>query len=560
MKRVIPLIGVLFIVATVSAQAPSGYVTWVDKETGLTTFVPKGYKQIPLPPTESVDRAKIIAKTVPRELKRLRARPTIKVFLFKWTDGAGTTPTDPNEKPKPETDIPTTIREMMEKSKEIKSFDDFKKKKLSQFEVEAVKGQEGVYELRMKRVPLDYEAAPSGWLVIKRQGAAAYGVYSLTWKPHQRTMKRLTTKVARYLKLPEGEKASAAKNKIEKQLDRLYRNKKYRHLEHRKKVRRNLARGWKAADTENYILVYHTKNTKLINRIAKNIEGVRSYYETIFPPAREVTAVSIVRICANITEYYAYGGPRGSGGFWHSGNEELVLFDYMQTTLDAERNRQRLKTKVFDRDALLVLYHEAFHLYIYYAVGEVAPHDWFNEGHGDFFSGAVLTSNGKKVTKIRPSWWRIHPAKDQMEKNKGRIALKDLLTAERRDYYGARVSDFYAAGWSFVYFMRNSKVVAKHEQWSGLLDLYFNTLKEEYQKAVKRFGPEEEDEEEEEQRGSGVVITRFGSKQMAQREAKEKAIKKMMEDLDVVSLDDEWEKFIKKLRDPWPERRDRRRR
>ena len=59
-----------------------------------------------------------------------------------------------------------------------------------------------------------------------------------------------------------------------------------------------------------------------------------------------MTAVSIVRSCANITEYYAYGGPRGSGGFWHSGNEELVLFDYMQTTLDAERNRQRLKTKV----------------------------------------------------------------------------------------------------------------------------------------------------------------------------------------------------------------------
>ena len=76
MKRVIPLIGVLFIVATVSAQAPSGYVTWVDKETGLTTFVPKGYKQIPLPPTESVDTPDLdrLIEEIERSLDQMRAR------------------------------------------------------------------------------------------------------------------------------------------------------------------------------------------------------------------------------------------------------------------------------------------------------------------------------------------------------------------------------------------------------------------------------------------------------------------------------------------------------
>ena len=55
-----------------------------------------------------------------------------------------------------------------------------------------------------------------------------------------------------------------------------------------------------------------------------------------------------------------------------------------------------------NRDSLLVLYHEAFHQYIYYAVGEVAPHDWFNEGHGDYFSGAVIPTYGKKVTRLQP--------------------------------------------------------------------------------------------------------------------------------------------------------------
>ena len=556
MKRALPLIGVLVLLTNASGQAPSGYLTWVDKETGLTTFVPKAYKEIPLQPTESVDRVKLICKTVPRELRQLRARPTMRVFLFRWTDGAATTPGDPGNKPDPEANVPTSIREMMEKSKEVKSFDDFKKKKLAGFEIEPVKGQEGVYELSMKRGPRDRAASRSGWLIIKRQGAAAYGVYAFTVRAHQKAMKRLATKVARHLKLPEGKKAAAAKGKVERELDRLYRNKKYRHIEHRREVRKDLARGWKATDTENYILVYHTKNTKLINRIAKNIEGIRSYYEKLFPPAREVTAVSIVRICANKGEYHAYGGPQGSGGFWHSGNEELVLFDYMQTTLDAERNRERMKQKVSDKDALLVLYHEAFHQYIYYAVGEVAPHDWFNEGHGDFFSGAVITSNGKKVTRIRPSWWRIHRAKDQMEKGKGRVSLKDLLVAERKDYYGPRRSDFYAAGWSFVYFMRNSEVVAGNDQWNGLLDLYFNTLKDEYQKAIERFGPADAAEGEQAKPGQG---TNMGFKRMAQREAKAKAINKMMDGLDIPTLDGKWEKFIKKLRDPWPERRARRR-
>ena len=76
------------------------------------------------------------------------------------------------------------------------------------------------------------------------------------------------------------------------------------------------------------------------------------------------------------------------------------------------------------------------------------------------------------------------------------------------------------------------------------------------------------DQVSEEQEGRLTKLKAKHKKRIAERlqaaaeagEAKEKAIKKMMEDLDVVSLDDEWEKFIKKLRDPWPERRDRRRR
>ena len=53
---------------------------------------------------------------------------------------------------------------------------------------------------------------------------------------------------------------------------------------------------------------------------------------------------------------------------------------------------------------LAVLYHEAFHQYIYYSVGKVAPHSWFNEGHGDYYAGARYAD--KKFT-IRPFAWRV---------------------------------------------------------------------------------------------------------------------------------------------------------
>ena len=63
-----------------------------------------------------------------------------------------------------------------------------------------------------------------------------------------------------------------------------------------------------------------------------------------------------------------------------------------------------------DDDTLAVLYHEAFHQYIYYSVGEVAPHSWFNEGHGDYYAGAKYLS---KKFNIRPFNWRVGIIKER---------------------------------------------------------------------------------------------------------------------------------------------------
>lgn len=545
MNRFLPL-ALLMVTATAVAQAPSGFRTWIDKETGLTGYLPKSYKAIPMPPTESVIRVKMVRKSTPQSIKRAFRRdwsPSLYVFIFDSTVG-GTTPANPGERPTADA-TPSSIRELMEKRSDVRSFTEFKAKKLRGWpKIDPVKGKKDEFKLwdgnPSSQTAKRRTGAPEGWLIMRRQGSVRYGVWIRTMGVHSKAARKIARRIAKSLKLPEGDKAVTAAAQVERELDRIYKFKKLRHVDHRKKVRRNLTPGWKAVDSENYIIVHHVRNDALIRRIAKDIEAMRTYYMTLFPPARDVSAVSIVRVCRNKDEYHRYGGRQGTGGFWHSGNEELVFYDYLQTTLDASKAGKRVR-RTTTKDSLLVLYHEAFHQYIYYAVGEVAPHDWFNEGNGDYFSGALVSTAGK-VTKIRPATWRIHRAKDQMEYGKGQIPLLTLLTADRRKYYGPRIGDFYAAGWSFVYFMRTSADVKKHPKWSKMLDIYFDTLKSSYAAALLL-------------RGESPTLA---DKQVAQATAKKDALREMLEGVTVETLDDAWQKYIKKLRDPWPERRKKR--
>ena len=40
----------------------------------------------------------------------------------------------------------------------------------------------------------------------------------------------------------------------------------------------------------------------------------------------------VVRVCKEMDEYYHYGAPRGSAGYWFSADDELVFPDLSQST------------------------------------------------------------------------------------------------------------------------------------------------------------------------------------------------------------------------------------
>lgn len=308
---------------------------------------------------------------------------------------------------------------------------------------------------------------------------------------------------------------------IEK-LRRFYaRRPKFKNPEYRIRVRTRLDGKWKSEDTENYLVIHNTKDQPLVRRIVRDMESIRKEYMRLFPPAGEIQAVSTVRVCADRNEYLSYGAPSSSAGYWSYVSEELVFYD----------GTKRSKGKKTEKeDTFIVLYHEAFHQFIHYSVGRLAPHIWFNEGYGDYFSGALI--RGGKVKKIGVNPWRLGTIQRAI-RHDSHTHLREFVKWTKKQYYGSRAG--YAQGWSLVYFLNEARVARKHAVWSKILPTYFDTLKDEWARERLLLG----DHEDEKERASSMA--------MAEEKVRELAYQAAFRDVDFVELEEAWMKFTLSL-------------
>lgn len=297
----------------------------------------------------------------------------------------------------------------------------------------------------------------------------------------------------------------------------------------REQVRKTkLIPGWACEDTENYILVYSKEvDPALVRKIGLQIESIRKQvYEVLFPADKPITAVCIVRVCKDAEQYAAYGGPGGSAGYWSPGEEELVFYED-QSKKD---------------DSLRVLYHEAFHQYIHYSVGDFAPHSWFNEGHGDFFAGHNYVAGKWVCDKFS---WRVGEAKSG-KALKNRPPLREWLGWTQMQYYGGNDRKIgggtnYALGWSFIYFLRQSKNPA----YKQILPRYFDTLKGKVTAARTAREKWEKDRKDWEERLKADPTTAGDIPQMPEGIRDEsawlrEALDKAFEGIDMEKLEKEW--------------------
>ena len=225
----------------------------------------------------------------------------------------------------------------------------------------------------------------------------------------------------------------------------------------KKRAREQVARtpGWWYLETPRYMLVTNCeeKRKPFIKDVGRRLEAIRDKYEKDFPPAKPITAVSIVRICKDQKGYFDYGGSRGSAGYWSSSAKELVFYR-------ADSTDKPLK----------VLNHEAFHQYIFYSCGKLSPHSWYNEGYGDYYAGAVI--QGKRISKIKPFLWRRDTIRNAARKGT-HVPIKDIIRYTQREYY-ANPQLCYAQGWSMIYFLNTA--LPKGHPWQKILPTYLKTL------------------------------------------------------------------------------------
>lgn len=244
--------------------------------------------------------------------------------------------------------------------------------------------------------------------------------------------------------------------------------------------------GWFTIDTKYYVFMSNADKA-FIKQLADDLETVRAkVYVPMFAPRNTEIPLNPVRVFATQSEYHQFGGPRGSAGYFSPTKGELVLFQKFD---DMSANKSK-------DDCRSVMFHEGFHQYVHFAVGDVSPHSWFNEGHGDYFAGLQIANNSVRGVNLFD--WRVRYLKDHMRGGRDLIPLRSLLRYEQSEYY-SNAGLKYSQGWAVIYYLRQ---VSKNKAHKQALDTYFAYLADN----VSAFRAKKKAEEEDDDKPRGESI------------------------------------------------------
>jgi hypothetical protein len=489
------------------------------RELGLTVDVPRNYEEVPTQPGEQWV-VLYYAEKLPRTASQRRAvRPSLSLVWIDWV---------PDPEPPQAADVPpvpgaepTTAdaEETAPPPPPINSIERYLEQRQRTYERGRAKTGRNRFGFETSEYSLipapGMRANQEGWVHVWKRADRTLALIGFCHPDDREECQKTWRRVASKLRIEEPE---GSDDRVLRRFYESSRGRKYRDPEFRIKAKQALARGWKAEDTPNFVVVSHTKDEPLVRKICRDIELLRLEYMKRFPPAGEIEAVSVVRVCANSEEYKIYGGMPGSAGYWNSRTEELVLYDARKVQKSGPSD---------DSNTFIVLYHEAFHQYIHYSTGELPPHSWFNEGTGDYFSGAEI-KNGK-VRRIGVNPWRLGTIQRAISKGE-HVPWETIIRWEQKDYY-RNGGQNYAQGWSMIYFLRTAPEVAENKRWAAILPTYFETLKAEYGRELTQLGED----------ASGQARAEAGKR------AREQAVTAAFRDVDLKRLELTWAAYTQSL-------------
>jgi len=226
-------------------------------------------------------------------------------------------------------------------------------------------------------------------------------------------------------------------------------------------------KNWWFAETDNYIFLSNMKSQHkvVIKDLQEHIEYLRDAFEQFMPPRKEIKDISVIRAFATPDEYVNYVGKdySWSYGLWSPSHKELVI-------RPIEWGGSKLQKEEFFK----IVFHEAFHQYIFYAYDQKSPAVWFNEGHADFFSTATINERKFTVGENAQSAKQI----DELVA-KGTMNIDKLIHMKHSDFYSgtndARHKN-YALAWFIVYYLRKGAVLETPPKYVNILKTYSDTL------------------------------------------------------------------------------------
>lgn len=504
-------------------SAQGGWTTEKHADLGLSFPRAKDYEQIPTQPDEKYRVLRFAEKIPdPSKAKRL-VRPELSVLWFDKlppppvstgpvvssprADGSSVVPPRLADRvPRPVDDLPSFLGRF------------YAGWRLGT----PVEGKErdGFEGLEYSFLPAREGRDPAcGWACAYRKGGRTIAFLGFCAEGDLKDQVKIWRYSAEHVEFSEPEEQSADK------LQRMYSRLALPQPEYRIDVRRKLVRGWKAEDTEHYIVAYDTTDQPLVRKIVRDVELLHAEYEKLFPSTNAIQAVSTVRVCKSRDEYLSYGGAPQTSGYWNAEAQELVLYD-------AEKIERHVRS---DADTFVTLYHEGFHQYVHHASGGVPPHSWFGEGIGDYFSGAFVKDGKCWSIGVHP--WRVGLAKSIVEIERA-IPWKQIVRFEQPEFYdGSRVDVCYAQSWSMIYFLRKSKVVEKKPEWARILPTYFETLRASYLEAIEALRAEGK-------ASDALAVDRAGAL------ARSRAVDAAFQGVDFDEIQSAWEAFVRDLETP----------
>jgi hypothetical protein len=202
-------------------------------------------------------------------------------------------------------------------------------------------------------------------------------------------------------------------------------------------------------------------------RLALHMEKMLYVYKRMFKGSASQFQRRAVKLLEDLDSYHAYGGPRGSAGYYHRGTRELVLYDTSEwsdveevsaptTGEGAEEEAKRMRRRLIkdEMDTLGVAAHEGWHQFFHwYVVSFVSLPSWINEGMGDYFYAGKPVRKGRKVDLDFSDINRDRfPIVYTAIKQGRHVPLPEFLLMYQQDYY-ANPGVCYAQGWALCYFL-----------------------------------------------------------------------------------------------------------